>query len=287
MRPCLMGRRPRRQAQTRARAAALLHAQNAWQPLPSPARRWRPQQPAQRRTRPSAPRSAQRQRRTQGMAAGSRAGAAAMRRRLHPSPSKSRRVGLLGAQRGRLPCTARLTCPGCFVYAASQTQALLHRFLETQLDMSVGAAEAPAAPPAADADGSGSDGGGGFRVFGKVTRGAPVVLAGALLLPRSTHAQRCDSRAAPQACCTHRGAALIQARLFCRRRRRCVRPGHGAATRPIATTRTRCALTLPRQLPAAAVCATFQQRLLRVRRRASALTLARARSALRVRAIWR
>ena len=248
MRPCLMGRHPRRRPQTRARAAAPLHARNALPQSPSPARPWRPQQPAQRSTRPSARRNAQRQR---GMAAGSRAGAAVMRRRLHPSLSKSRRVGLLGAQLGRLPCNAA-DAPRCFVRAASQTQALLHRFLETQLDMSVGAAQAPAAPPAADADGSGSDGGGGFRVFGKVTRGAPVVLAGARLLPRATHAQRCDSRAAPQACCTQRGVPHMRARRSCRRRRRCARLGHGAVTRPTATTKTRCVVVLSYQLLAMA-----------------------------------
>ena len=127
-------------------------------------------------------------------AAGKRAGAA-MRRRLHLSPSKSRRVDLLHVQTCRLPSTrlTRLALLSLLRSAASQTQALLHRYLETQLDMGSGAAEARAAPPAADVDGSGSDGGGGgFRVFGRVTRGAPVVIAGALSLLRAAHATRCD-----------------------------------------------------------------------------------------------
>lgn len=175
--------------------------------------------------------------------------------------------------------------PGGVAPAASQTQALLHRYLETQLDMGSGAAEARAAPPAADGDSSGSDGG-GFRVFGRVTRGAPVVLAGALPLPRAAHAQRCNSRAARQACCTQRGTPHIWVRLLCRRLRRCARRGHGVATRPTAMTKTRCALLLPRQLPARAACVAAAV-LLSEQLRASGLTHARARSALRVRATWR
>ena len=201
-----------------------------------------------------------------------------------PEPFQKQARWLFG-RAARSLATHAVDTAGCVAYAASQTQALLHRYLETQLDMGSGMAEARAAPPAAGADGSGSDEGGGFRVFGRVTRGAPVVLAGALSLPRASHAQRCDSRAAPQACCTKRGA--LQMGLHCRLLRRCARLARGVVTRPIATTRTRCALLLPRQTRMLRQRALLPLRLLCKPLRASRLTDARTRSALRVHAIWR
>jgi len=72
----------------------------------------------------------------------------------------------------------------------SQTQALLHRYLDALLDTG-GAAEAQAVPPAPpDGGASDSEGGAGagFRVFGRVARGAPVVAAGAPAAHARPHA---------------------------------------------------------------------------------------------------
>lgn len=130
----------------------------------------------------------------------------------------------------------------CVLCPASQTQALLHRYLETLLDTSGGADEAQAVPPAADGDGSGSEGGGGFRVFSRVARGAPVVAAGTpVLLKWSCCDAASHALSGSQACCTR----AARPGLHCRRPRRCARRDRAGATRQTATTRTRCAQLQP------------------------------------------
>ena len=130
----------------------------------------------------------------------------------------------------------------CVLCPASQTQALLHRYLETLLDTSGGADEAQAVPPAADGDGSGSEGGGGFRVFSRVARGAPVVAAGTpVLLKWSCCDAASHALSGSQACCTR----AARPGLHWRRPRRCARRDRADATRQTATTRTRCAQLQP------------------------------------------